>query len=96
MYDIIAKKSIIYAYIYPFIEFALGFMYLFGFIPLATAIITIVIMGISAIGVLQKLNNREVLMCACLGMVFQVPMTWVTFFEDVLMIVMAFLMIYGL
>ena len=30
-YDLIAKKSKIYAYIYPFIEFFLGLMYLFTF-----------------------------------------------------------------
>ena len=94
MYDIIAKRSTVYAYIYPFIELALGLSYLFGIYPLYTNIVTLIISIIGSIGVAQILLKRQKIMCACIGAVFKVPMTWVTFFEDVFMAFMAAAMIY--
>jgi hypothetical protein len=51
-------------------------------------------MIISSIGVAQKLVVREIFICACLGAVFKIPMTWVTLLEDVLMGGMAFIMLF--
>jgi hypothetical protein len=92
-YDLIAAKSKTYAIIYPFIELGLGLSYAFNFEPLITNWVTIVVMLISAVGVLKKLVKREKVMCACLGTVFKVPMTWVTLFEDLLMATMAAVML---
>ncbi len=91
MYDIIAKRSFIYAYAYPFIEIALGIAYLFRLFPTATNLITLAIMIISSIGVAQELAQKRSAMCACLGTVFKVPMTYVTLAEDLLMAAMALL-----
>ena len=77
-YDIIAKHSNLYAHSYPFIELALGILYFINIIPLTTNILTIIVMGIGAIGVYIKLRKHEEIPCACLGTVFKVPMTWVT------------------
>ena len=96
IYDILAKRSIVYAYGYPFIEILLGLSYLFFYDPVLTNVITIVVMSIGAIGVYIKLREKEEIPCACLGTVFSLPMTWVTLFEDVLMVVMAALMLSGL
>ncbi len=96
MYDIVAMKSKTYAYIYPFLEIALGISFLLNIIPLVTNWITLIVMIISTIGVYLKLRKKETIMCACLGTVFKVPMTWVTLAEDVLMAGMAIVMIFML
>ena len=92
-YDIIAKRSSFYAHFYPFIEIALGFAYLFRLFPTATNLITLIIMLISSIGVAQELAQKKTIVCACLGTLFKIPMTYVTLFEDVLMATMALLML---
>lgn len=89
-YDLLAQQSTAYAYAYPFIELALGCAYLFRWYPIATNTITFAIMLISAIGVGLELAKGRDIMCACLGVVFKLPMTYVTLFEDLLMAGMAF------
>jgi hypothetical protein len=89
MYDVLAMRSTAYAYAYPFIELALGILYLTATYPLATNAITFVVMLVSAWGVYRTLASGKEIMCACLGAVFKVPMTWVTLGEDVLMAGMA-------
>ncbi|MBK9641940.1 MAG: cation transporter [Saprospiraceae bacterium] len=55
--------------------------------------ITFVVMSISIIGVLQSVLNKKKIQCACLGAVFNLPMSTVTIIEDALMIVMSGIMI---
>jgi len=93
MYDVVAMRSKTYALAYPFIELALGIFFIINFKPLLTNWVTLVLMLVSAFGVYLKLRKKEKIMCACLGTVFKVPMTWVTLFEDLLMAVMALIMI---
>jgi hypothetical protein len=93
MYDVIAMRSKAYAFAYPFIELTLGIFFVVNFKPLFTNVVTLVVMLVSALGVFLKLQKKEKIMCACLGTVFKVPMTWVTLFEDMLMAVMAVVMI---
>ena len=92
-YDLLAKRSRLYGYLYPFIELGLGFAYLFSFKLLIINWITLVIMLLGALGVYLKLRKRELIPCACLGVVFKIPMTWVTLGEDLLMAAMALAMI---
>lgn len=92
-YDIIAKKWEGYGYIYPYIELSLGIAYLMHFEPLAVNIVTALIMGISTIGVLQSVLDKTQIKCACLGTVFNLPMSTITLVEDLLMVVMALAMI---
>ena len=93
MYDIVAMKCPKYGYLYPFIELALGVLYLASLFPVFTNIATLVVMSVSALGVYLKLRKKEKIMCACLGVVFKVPMTWVTLAEDLLMAGMALVML---
>jgi len=93
MYDIIAMRSKAYAFTYPFIELALAVLFFTNFSPLFTNWVTLAVMLVSAIGVYIKIQKKEKIMCACLGTVFKVPMTWVTLFEDLLMAAMAVVMI---
>jgi copper chaperone CopZ len=94
MYDIVAKKIKVWAYIYAFIELGLGIAYATNFQPLLTNMVTLVVMSISIIGVLQSVFNKRKIQCACLGAVFNLPMSTVTIIEDALMIAMSAFMLY--
>ena len=89
MYDIVALEIKSYGFIYPFIELALGISYLTGFNPTFTNATTIFVMGISSIGVIKSVLNKQKIQCACLGAVFNLPMSTVTIIEDLLMVAMA-------
>jgi hypothetical protein len=93
MYDVIAMKYPQYGYLYPFVELALGGLYLASLFPVTVNVVTLFVMGISAVGVYLKLRKKEKILCACLGVVFKVPMTWVTLGEDALMAAMALTML---
>jgi len=93
-YDVIAKRWTDWGYIYGFIELGLGLAYLTGFNPLVTNATTFVIMSISIIGVLQSVLNKRKIKCACLGAVFNLPMSTITIIEDALMIAMSGIMFF--
>lgn len=93
IYDIIAKKWHGYGFLYPFIELFLGISYLYGLFPKTTNIITLLVMLISSIGVIQSVLKKNKIQCACLGTVFNLPMTTVTIIEDLLMVTMAAIML---
>ncbi len=93
MYDLLAKRVKAYGYVYPFIELTLGILFLTGFQPVATNIATIVVMGFSSIGVIKSVVDKKQIRCACLGAVFNLPMSTVTIIEDLLMVGMSALML---
>ncbi|TWR31084.1 heavy-metal-associated domain-containing protein [Mucilaginibacter pallidiroseus] len=92
-YDVIAKKFRAWGFIYAFIELALGIAFVVNFNPFATNLVTLVVMGISIIGVLQSVLNKRKIQCACLGTVFNLPMSTLTIIEDALMIAMSIVML---
>lgn len=93
MYDIIAKRIKGYGYLYAFIELGLGVAYLTGFNAIITNLITAIVMSVSIIGVLQSVLNKQKIKCACLGDVFNLPMSTITIIEDALMIAMSLIML---
>lgn len=92
-YDVIARRWRAYAYIYPFIELALGILFLAGVYPLFTNLATLLVMAVSLVGVLQSVLNKRKIRCACLGDVFNLPMSTVTIIEDALMVAMSLIMV---
>ncbi len=96
MYDILAKKSRIYAYIYPLIELGLALGYLSFFEPALIYIITIVVMVFGAVGVIKALKEGLDLRCACMGTALDVPLSTVTLTEDIGMSVLALIMLFML
>ncbi len=93
MYDIVAKKIPAWGFIYAFVELGLGLAYATGFQPLLTNLLTFIVMTVSIIGVLQSVLNKRKIRCACLGAVFNLPMSTVTIIEDALMIAMSAVML---
>jgi copper chaperone CopZ len=94
-YDLLAARWHAWGYVYPFVELGLGLAYLANFAPIATAWVTLIVMGFSSIGVIQAVMDKRRIRCACLGTVFQLPMSTVTIIEDVGMVLMAAAMLVG-
>lgn len=95
-YDVIAKRWSGWGYVYAFIELALGIAFLLRLNPLLTNAITLVVMAVSIIGVLQSVFSERKMQCACLGSVFNLPMSTITIIEDGVMIAMSLLMVLSL
>jgi copper chaperone CopZ len=93
MYDIVAAKWAGWGYIYPFVELALGVLYLLNIAPVFTNWATVVVLGVSSIGVIKSNLDKKQIKCACLGDVFNLPMSTVTIVEDLSMVAMAVAML---
>jgi len=92
-YDPLAKKSLFYAKIYPFIEVGLGVAFLLSWqLPFAL-FFTLIILSITTYGVMQSILNKSTIQCACLGTALKLPMTEATLIENGIMIVMSCIML---
>lgn len=92
-YDLLAARWGGWSYVYPFVELALGVGYLINFNPVMVNVATIVILGFSAIGVIRSNLRKDQIKCACLGDVFDLPMSTITIIEDLGMVAMAAFML---
>lgn len=88
-YDVVAQAIPAYGYVYPFVELGLAVAYITGIAPTAVNLTTLVVMAVSSIGVLRSVLQKRRIRCACLGTVFNLPMSTVTVVEDGLMLAMA-------
>jgi cation transport ATPase len=86
MYDLLATKLPVYGKIYPFIELGLGLLCLIHFQPNYVYWADIVIMTFGALGVIQSVVDKRKIRCACLGTVFNLPMSTITIIENSLMV----------
>jgi len=93
MYDPLAKVLPVYGWLYPFIELGLGLLFLLRVEIEVALIVTIIILGITTIGVTKSLLNKKSIRCACLGTALKLPMTEATFIENAIMLIMAFWML---
>jgi copper chaperone CopZ len=94
MYDPLAKALPIYGWIYPFLELTLGLLFLMRFQITIALLMTILILGITTIGVIKTLLDKKKIQCACLGTALKLPMTEATFIENSIMLVMALWMLF--
>lgn len=94
MYDPLAKVLPAYGWMYPFIELALGLLFLMRIGISSALIITLIILGITTIGVTKSLLSKTSIQCACLGTALKLPMTKATFIENSIMIIMAVVMLF--
>lgn len=93
MYDPLASRISIYGWMYPFIEVVLGLMFLMHFGVKTALVVTLIVLGITTIGVTKSLLDKKSIRCACLGTALKLPMTEATFIENAVMIVMAILLL---
>lgn len=91
-YDVIAKRSRWYGLAYPWIELAIGILFLTQSELFFVQAITFVIMSTGLIGVISAVRQKRAIQCACLGTVFNLPMSVVTIVENGAMIAMSLTM----
>lgn len=94
-YDVVAKQFRTYAVLYPFIELGLGAAYVLGLQPLFVNSVTALAMGVGLVGVVAAVRRKQAIQCACLGAVFNLPMSAVTVVENSVMVAMATLAIFA-
>src|SRR3989338_671337 len=92
-YDPLAKRSIVYAQVYPFLEITLGILFILQLLILPATLITLFFYSASLFGALQSLVKKETLHCVCLGTYFKLPLSTVTIIEAVFMIGMCIWML---
>lgn len=93
MYDLLARKSIQYAYIYPFIQLTLGLWYLLGGQSRVLDALVLAVSLISAAGVMRAIKSKQTVHCVCLGSVIKLPISTISFVEDFGMGAMALVML---
>jgi copper chaperone CopZ len=94
-YDPIAKRSPLYAKMYPFLETGLGIAFLMSWQLPLILFCTLIILSFTTYGVLQSIINKSSIECACLGTALKLPMTEATLIENGIMIVMSCILILG-
>jgi len=89
-YDLLARKWVPYAYIYPFAEGLAGVLMIAGALTWLSVPIALFIGIIGAVSVLKAvyIDKRE-LKCACVGGDTNVPLGFVSLTENLMMIAMA-------
>lgn len=92
-YDPLAKNSVVYAQTYPFIEIALGVLFILQLLIIPATLVTLFIYSASLYGAIQSLRKKEYLHCVCLGTYFKLPLSTVTIIEAGFMIVMCIWML---
>lgn len=98
-YDPLARRSALYAQTYPFLEIALGILFILQILITPVTLLTLFIYSASLYGALQSLKKKERLRCVCLGTYFKLPLSTATILEAAFMIGMCFwmlLMIYAM
>jgi glutaredoxin len=93
-YDLLARRWVPYAYIYPFAEGLAGVLMVSGAAKWLSIPIALFIGGIGAVSVAKAvyIDKRE-LKCACVGGSSNVPLGFVSLTENVMMVAMAIWML---
>lgn len=89
-YDLLAKRWVPYAYIYPFAEGAAGVLMLAGVLTWLSVPVALFIGTIGAASVFKAVYiDRRDLKCACVGGSGNVPLGFISLTENLMMIAMA-------
>ena len=89
-YDLLARRVVRYAYVYPFAELLAGVLMVAGVLPWLSVPLALFIGGIGAVSVVKAVyvDKRE-LKCACVGGGTNVPLGFVSLTENLMMVAMA-------
>lgn len=89
-YDLLARRWVPYAYLYPFAEAAAGILMVAGVLHAVSIPIALVIGGIGAVSVFKAvyIDKRDI-KCACVGGDSRVPLGAVSLAENLMMVGMA-------
>lgn len=93
MYDLIAKRSGLYARSYPFLQLIIGVGMFVMPNEVGVHIGAFALSLIAIIGVINSLSNKQKIHCACLGNVIKMPLATVSAIEDGAMLLISSYMI---
>lgn len=95
-YDLLARRWVPYAYLYPFLEFGAGVLMAAGVLDWLSIPVALTIGGIGAWSVFHAVYIRKRdIKCACVGGSSNVPLGFVSLTENLAMIAMALWMLLG-
>ena len=93
-YDLLARRWVPYAYLYPFGEALAGVLMTAGVLDTLSVPVALIIGGIGAVSVFKAVYvDRRTLKCACVGGSSNVPLGFVSLTENLFMIGMALWMV---
>jgi len=89
-YDLLARRWVPYAYVYPFAEGLAGVLMASGRLPWLSVPVALFIGGVGAASVVKAVYiDRRELKCACVGGASPVPLGVLSLTENVMMVAMA-------
>ncbi len=89
-YDLLARRVVRYAWVYPFAEALAGVLMLAGALPWLSVPVALFIGSIGAVSVIKAVYlERRDLRCACVGGGSSVPLGFVSLTENLMMVAMA-------
>lgn len=93
-YDLLARRWVTYSYVYPFAEAAAGVLMVAGVLTWLSAPIALFIGVVGAASVFKAVHvDGRTLACACVGGGSNVPLGFVSFTENAMMVAMAVWMV---
>lgn len=92
-YDVLARRSLAYSYLYPFLQLSFAFSYLFSASNLVVDLIVLIVALVSSVGVIQELGRGSQIRCVCLGSIIKLPLSRISIVEDFGMAIMALVML---
>ena len=93
-YDLLARRVVRYAWVYPFAEALAGVLMLAGALPWLSVPVALFIGTIGAVSVFKAVYvERRELKCACVGGSSNVPLGFVSLTENLMMVGMALWMV---
>ena len=95
-YDLLARRWVPYAYIYPYAEAFAAILMIAGVLVWLSAPVALFIGGIGEVSVFKAVYiDRRALKCACVGGASKVPLGFISLTENLMMIAMAMWMLGG-
>ena len=95
-YDLLGKNIPGFSISYPFLEFCLGIAFLTNSLLIAANLATLIFMISQSIGVGNVLRKKEIIQCACLGSSINLPVSYLTLIENLVMVSMSSYMLFKL
>ncbi len=93
IYDPIAKYFPLYSKIYPFLLILFGVLLLFGITTWLVHASVLILFTLQTLGIVPILEKKEKIQCANIGTKWYVPLSWITVFENAVMITFAIILI---
>tara|TARA_B100001750_G_scaffold165324_1_gene133902 strand:+ start:214 stop:933 length:720 start_codon:yes stop_codon:yes gene_type:complete len=95
-YDLLGKNIPGFAVSYPFLELCLGVAFLTNSLLITANLATLIFMISQCIGVGNVLRKKEIIQCACLGSSINLPVSYLTLIENLVMVSMSSYMLFQL